>query len=231
MTKSPSFRSTPFGSDPVAGGGDPGSTRFNQIHAVDFGRDGPPGRPGRSRTARRVLALSFALPTLACAIWAADAPEKTHLARTVTMRKMADSLHAVIVADQKIYVEQVAQKRPSAGDTPSHAEMLRKASQAIQKKGAEFSYTLRSLTPINPNSGPQTEGEQTGLAFVTKRPDEAYYTEEELGGRSYFTAVYAERATLTSCVDCHNQQPGSPRKDWKTGDVMGAIVVRVPLEF
>jgi len=59
----------------------------------------------------------------------------------------------------------------------------------------------------------------------------AYYTEEELGGRSFFTAVYAERAALTSCVDCHNLQPGSPRRDWKTGDVMGAVVVRVPLEF
>jgi len=32
-------------------------------------------------------------------------------------------------------------------------------------------------------------------------------------------------------VDCHNQHPASPRKDLKVGDVMGGVVVRVPLEF
>ena len=57
------------------------------------------------------------------------------------------------------------------------------------------------------------------------------YFNRLLGGRSYFTAIYADRATLPSCVSCHNQQPRSPKKDFKLGDVMGAIVVRVPLEF
>ena len=52
-----------------------------------------------------------------------------------------------------------------------------------------------------------------------------------LGGRSYFTAIYPDRASLTSCADCHNRHPDSPRRDFKTGDVMGALVIRVPLEF
>lgn len=165
------------------------------------------------------------------------ADDKAHKLATVSVRKMADSLHAIIAADQQTYAELLAQRTTAkAGGEggaalPPHAEILRRATQSIQKKGAEFSYTLRSLTPINPNNGPQTEGEQAGLDFVAKHPDEAYYTEEELGGRSYFTAVYAERATLASCVDCHNGDAKSPRRDWQTGDVMGAVVVRVPLEF
>ena len=32
-------------------------------------------------------------------------------------------------------------------------------------------------------------------------------------------------------MECHNQHPRSPRRDFKLNDVMGAIVVRVPLEF
>ena len=66
---------------------------------------------------------------------------------------------------------------------------------------------------------------------MARSPSEPFYTEEELGGRSYFTAVYADRATLPSCASCHNRHPGSPKKYFQDGDVMGAIVVRVPLEF
>ncbi len=174
---------------------------------------------------RRTLTLMITVPVLACAVWTLSAEEKAHKVTTVSTRKMADCLHSVIAADQKAYLELSAQ------NLPSHAQQLRTASQSIQKRGAEFSYTLRSLSPINTNNGPQTQAEQEGLESVTKNPKENYYTEEELGGRSYFTAIYADRATLASCVDCHNKHPQSPRKDYKVGDVMGALVIRVPLEF
>ena len=181
-------------------------------------------------------------------IWAALAAEnsagKSHKLTSVSIRKMADSLHAVIAADRQAYSELVVQRLaadegrlPSTEDwreahgLPVHAQMLRHAARDIQKQGAEFSYTLRSLWPINASHGPQTEAEHAGLDAVTKTPAQPFYTEEELGGRSYFTAIYADRATLSSCVACHNQHPRSPRRDFKVNDVMGALVVRVPLEF
>jgi hypothetical protein len=182
------------------------------------------------------------------ALWgvlAADKPDdKTHKLRSVSIRKMADSLHAVIAADRQAYAELIVQRLAAdekrlpvsedwreAHGLPVHAQLLRHSAQSIATRGAEFSYTLRSLWPINPGFGPQTQAEQQGLETVAQNPDAAFYTEEELGGRSYFTAIYADRATLPSCVECHNQHPRSPRKDFKSGDVMGALVVRVPLEF
>lgn len=180
---------------------------------------------------KRALTLMIVLPAFVWVAWAPAADEKAHKLSTVSLRKMADSLHAVIAADQRTYVDEVLRKQPPGANAPSHAEMLRKAAQGIQRRGAEFSYTLRSLQPIAPGNGPQTEVEQAGLEFVATHPGENFYTEEELGGRSYFTVIYAERATLASCVECHNQHPQSPRKDLKLDDVMGAIVVRVPLEF
>lgn len=186
---------------------------------------------------RNTLMLLLAVPALGWAAWAFAAPEKmpekTHKLTTVSTRKLADSLHAVIAADRQIYVELVARRMQPGEkpDLPVHAQQLRAAGQSIQKRGAEFSYTLRSLRPINESHGPQTEVEQAGLEFVARHPNEAFYTEEELGGRAYFTAVYADRATLAACVDCHNQLPQSPRRDFKLGDVMGGIVIRVPLEF
>jgi len=194
--------------------------------------------------------MKITLATLTIALLAgfargADAPAaKTHKLTTVSIRKMADSLHAVLAADRQTYAEWIAQEpqsprvRPEVrenwretGGLPVHAQLFRQAARTIQTRGAEFSYTLRSLHPINPSHGPQTQVEQDGLAAVARNPDQAYYTEEELGGRSYFTAIYADRATLPSCVQCHNAHPRSPKKDFQLGEVMGAIVVRIPLEF
>jgi hypothetical protein len=190
-----------------------------------------------------VLVLAGAA-LLGVALGAGDAPDKAHALKSVSLRKMADSLHAIIAADRQAYSELIIQRldadekriaattdwRESHG-LPVHAQMLRHAARSIQKEGAEFSYTLRSLWAINAAARPQTEAEQAGLEAVAKNPDRPFYTEEELGGRSYFTAIYADRATLPSCVACHNAHPQSPKKDFKPGDVMGAIVVRVPLEF
>jgi len=192
----------------------------------------------------KLLLLTLAIGVVLLAAFAADSNEKTHKLTSISPQKMADSLHAVIAADRQAYAELIVQRLvtdeqrlPSCEDwrqahgLPVHAQMLRTASQNIQKGGAEFSYTLRSLWPINQNYGPQTQVEQTGLEQVAQHPQENFYAEEELGGRSYFTAIYADRATLSSCVECHNQNARSPRHDFKLNDVMGAIVVRIPLEF
>jgi hypothetical protein len=204
--------------------------------------------------------LSFVVLALAGTLACAVAEEGSAKLPTVSVRKLADSLHAVIVADQAAYVDMVPGRASTlprqardlepvetalgasvesgnkaanavAALPPNHAVLLRLAARKIQTSGAEFSYTLRSLAPIDPNNGPQTQVEQDGLEHVGKTPNEPYYANEQLGGRSYFTAVYAERATSGSCIECHNQNPKSPRHDLKQGDVLGAIVVRVPLEF
>ena len=193
----------------------------------------------------KLIAVLAAAGLALWAVVAADTSgEKSHKLTTISTRKMADSLHAVIAADRQAYAKLIVQRLDAeehklaatedwreAHGLPVHAQMLRAAAQDIQKNGAEFSYTLRSLWPINENYGPQTQLEQTGLEYVAQNPGTNYYAEELLGGRGYFTAIYADRATLPSCVECHNRHPRSPRRDFQVDDVMGAIVVRVPLEF
>jgi hypothetical protein len=163
---------------------------------------------------------------------------------TFKPQEMADALHAVIAADREVYARHILQRL--AGDEklikisqnwqqdkalPAPAQVLRLGSEAVQQKGAEFHYVLRSLWPINPRNGPETPIEKTGLQAVLDHPDSNYYAEESLGGRRYFTAVYPDLATVPSCVECHNSSQGSGKKDFKLGDVMGGIVLRVPLEF
>jgi hypothetical protein len=189
------------------------------------------------------LAVIAAAVLLATLLPGAD-QEKAHKMTSFSPRKLADSIHTVIAADRETYsrlvVQRLALEEKKLAVTedwleqtalPTHAQMLRLTAQNIQKRGAEFSYALRSLWPINPNHGPQTEVEQRGLELVARHPGTNYYTEELLGGRSYFTAIYADRASLPSCVECHNQHPASPRRDFKAEDVMGALIIRIPLEF
>jgi hypothetical protein len=197
------------------------------------------------KTRSCLVLLSVAVAAVAAFLDAADAPAgKTHKLTTISPRKFADSLHAVIAADREAYsrlvVERLAAAEPPVkasqewqreGCLPTHAQLLREAATRIQQPGAEFSYTLRGRWPLNPNGGAQTEVEQQGLDFVAANPGTNFYAEETLGGRSYFTAIYPDRATSPSCVDCHNGHPASPRRDLKVGDVMGSMVVRVPLEF
>lgn len=191
--------------------------------------------------------LGLGCTMAALAAWwlfaAEPAVDKAHKLTTISPRKFADSLHAVIAADRAAYaglVErlafearriEVSQDWRAKDCLPIHAQVLREAAVRIQQRGAEFSYTLRSLWPINANHGPQTEVEQAGLEALTRDPAANVYREEMLGGRSYFTAIYPDTVSLASCADCHNRHPDSPRRDFKTGEVMGAIVIRVPLEF
>ena len=162
----------------------------------------------------------------------------------ISPQNQADSLHFVIAADRemycRVYIAQQTGDAPSPNASasgkpgeswPSPCEMFRRAAESIQSKGAEFSYALRSLRPIDPRNEPQTELEQRGLAFVSGHPAENYYGQEMLGGRRYVTAVYPDLPAAAACIDCHNRRSASVAQRYQVGEIMGGVVVRVPLEF
>lgn len=190
-----------------------------------------------------LLAASVAFVGAGCKPEPPQASAESQPGVTFKPREMADALHAVIAADREAYARNVIQPQADAG-IPNSAEawetnghpplperMLRLASDSVQRQGAEFHYVLRSLWPISSKDAPETATEKTGLQYLLDHPDANYYSEESLGGRRYFTAIYADHAVVPSCADCHNQHPKSPKRDFKQGDIIGGLVVRVPLEF
>jgi hypothetical protein len=174
----------------------------------------------------------------------ADRPSKPKLAVAIKPQHLADALRAQITAEREVYTQVIVQrlqdqekllKASSRWEQdkalPTPCQMLRLAAEAVGAKGVEFSYTLRSPTPVSPRNAVETDVEKKGLEFVTSRPDLTYTAEELLGGRWYFTAVYPDVAVHQSCVTCHNQLNASEKKDFKLGDVMGALVIRIALEL
>ena len=112
---------------------------------------------------------------------------------------------------------------------PLPAQMFRMGAEAAAEKTAKFSYSLLSLTPINKQNAARTDAERKGMKAVAENNLQNFYGEEQLGKKRYFTAVYPDIAVAEACVKCHNDHKDSPRHDFKLGDVMGAVVIRIPL--
>lgn len=171
---------------------------------------------------------------------AAAAPMAT--GPSVTPKQMADALHAVMSADRTVYTRNVVNRLQNEEKIikasehwkddkalPLPAQMFRMGAEMVADKNTDFSYSLLSLWPVNKQNIPKTDAEKTGLQFVVDNKGQNYYGEENLGGKKYFTAVYADTAVAPACITCHNTHKDSPRSDFKEGDVMGGVVVRIPL--
>ena len=164
-------------------------------------------------------------------------------AEGIPFRKVADMLYSVMSADREVYTRMVVQrltvdKKILAASEhfdddsalPLPAQMFRFGAEKVMDDTEDFSYALLSLNPINRKNGPGTDLERKGLRYVVENEGENFYGEEELGGERYFAAVYPDYAVVKACVSCHNNHKDSPRKDLKVGDVMGGVVIRIPME-
>jgi hypothetical protein len=167
---------------------------------------------------------------------------------TVSVKTMADALHLVMDSDRTVYTRLIVNRlaaQEKVIKASEHfkddkalvlpAQMFRFGAEMVAKRAeklpdVDFSYSLQSMWPVNKQNAPKTQAEKEGLKYVADNKGENYYTTETLGGQKYFTAVYADTGVAPVCVACHNAHPDSPRKDFKIGDVMGGVVIRIPLK-
>lgn len=181
--------------------------------------------------------------SLAVAVAATTLAAGAAIAEGVSYQRMADALHAVMESDRTVYTRMVVNRLQNDEKVikasehwkdekalPLPAQMFRYGAEMVAEKNAGFTYSLLSLWPVNKQNAPRTEAEKVGLEQVAKNPKQPYYTEETLGKTKYFTAVYPDRAVSPACVTCHNEHRDSPRTDFKIGDVMGGVVLRIPME-
>lgn len=77
--------------------------------------------------------------------------------------------------------------------------------------------------------GPQDSFEKDALTELRRNPDKPFYRFENYQGQPYLRYAVAD-LLRESCVDCHNNHPESPKRDWKEGDVRGVLEVNWPME-
>jgi hypothetical protein len=192
-----------------------------------------------SRTqASRILMATIAVVIL----WGNSACEKdSGTPMGIPPETVADYVHAVIEADRTFYTVHVVERLQNKGTLvasenwrgantlPLPAQFLMESGDLAAKTGMKVQYRLMGLWPINKQNGPFTEFEHKGLEEVQMDPEHPYTGIISSGKERLFGAVYADRAVTQACIGCHNAHPNSPKRDFKMNDVMGGIVITIPL--
>ena len=195
-------------------------------------------------TKRRLLCLVLAL--LASTLAACDnKPQvQTRQKAEVTPEAMADALFIAASSAMAVYSDQVvyrlqdvagvigaSEQWPVEHDKlPLPVQMFRMTAERASEQSDRFSLALMSKWPIRKANLPISEVENIGLERVLANPTKPYYGRETVDGNKQLTAVYASVAVSPACARCHNDHPESPRTDFKDGDVMGGVVVRIRLD-
>lgn len=180
--------------------------------------------------------------TLVTAVAACGGSDQQGGTGGISPQVMADALHTIIEADRTVYAERVVNRLQDEEQIieaseyweddhalPLPAQMFRMGAELAADMTDVFTYALLSNWPIVSSNAPRTPMETEGLNAVAMDPSTSFYGTEMLGDVDYFTAVYADVAVSQACVNCHNNHVDSPRTDFELNDVMGGIVIRIPL--
>ncbi|MGQ0810326.1 MAG: Tll0287-like domain-containing protein [Nitrospiraceae bacterium] len=158
----------------------------------------------------------------------------------VAPEKVTDYMHAIIEANRTVYTQNVVDQMHERGvvavehwkdekSLPLPAQFLMDAGRLVSQKGYKFSYRLASLTPIYVWNAAQTDFERRGLEAVAKEPDKPFNGFVHIGNARHFQSIYADKALSQGCVTCHNNHPNSPRRDYKVNDVLGGVIITIPI--
>ena len=160
----------------------------------------------------------------------------------ISPEKVAEYVHAVLEADRTIYTNHVVNRMQAKGIVsaaehwenenalPLPAQFLQHSGKLVAESGRGIRYRLISLWPVYQRNAPATEFERKALDTLTQHPDRPVTGVVTSGRKQYFQAIYADRAISTACVTCHNNHPLSPKRDFKTNDVMGGMAITIPLD-
>ena len=118
--------------------------------------------------------------------------------------------------------EKWEQLKVDAGPLP--ALFLRQVSKSLANSSVKLGLFLGSDNPINKSNrffGPQEDA----LREMRRdgKPRGFFMKDVEL-----YTAMFPDFAVAEACVDCHNQHPDSPKRNWELGDLMGATTWTFP---
>ena len=162
-------------------------------------------------------------------------------AGTVPLETVVDYIHSVLEADRTFYTVHVVERMQRRGvinssekwrsesALPLPAQFFQESSNLAALTGSNVRYRLLGLNPINKQNGPRTEFERKALEAVMAHPEQPYKGQVSEGGTRYFQAVYADHAVSPSCVNCHNVDPRSAKHDYKLNDVLGGVLISIPV--
>jgi hypothetical protein len=161
---------------------------------------------------------------------------------SLPIEMVADYMHALIEADREVYTKHVVERLQAKGVVVASenweqkntlllpAQFLMESGRVVARKGIGIRYRLISLWPINKQNIASSEFEKAGLGTILTHPTKPHTGFVNEGGARYFQAVYPDLAVTQACIGCHNAHPDSPKRDFKINDVMGGMVISIPVK-
>jgi len=138
---------------------------------------------------------------------------------------------ATAKAARTVYVKGIIGKAKKGGVNPSegwvkedHSIML--PAQYVKAVGAEikdFELSLVGTHPLYKANAPKTDAEKEALAELAKGKKKVITFQDG----KMTKGMSADFAIVQGCADCHNKHAKTDKTDWKKGDFMGAIIVRM----
>jgi len=189
--------------------------------------------------------LGLAVGTISTCLlgqWVFSATSKeTDPPKGISPEIVADYIHSVVQADRTFYSNEIVERMQTEGivsasedwkengELPLPAQFVLETGRLVAQQPNGIRFRLISNWPINRRNSPTTEFERTALTKILVNADRPYTGVTTEGKARVFQAVYADKALSQRCADCHNVHPKSPKRDFKAGDVMGGILLTIPL--
>lgn len=175
--------------------------------------------------AKPALGAAIGLSLCSLVLW-------TSMAQAETNDLIARYVLETVRAFRSAYVQHVVEHTKDVGIAPKedwvkNAHAIPLPAQFVKTAGSDldtFEVGIIGLTPIYKSNLPKTEAETDALKGLMADPSKKIVTFTD--GKQ-FKAMAADFAVAQSCADCHNGHPESRWRNFKKGDVMGAIVVRL----
>jgi hypothetical protein len=153
---------------------------------------------------------------------------------------VADYIHNVVQADRTFYTEIVERMQTrgivsasehwkETGDLPLPAQFVLETGKFVAAQPNGITFRLISSWAVNKRNSLSTEFERSGMAQILASPNRPYTRVTSDGRTRLFQALYADKAISQRCADCHNVHPRSAKRDFKEGDVMGGLLITIPL--
>ncbi len=198
------------------------------------------------------LSISICFTVVSCAGGGGGGNSTSVASAGISPSIVVDYIHKVAESDRTAYTKHVINRlKKLEGIDKDKGVVSAEATEAWQEKngiplpaqmfrmGAELAsesgdFTIGLISPwnINDNQAPKNDFEKEGMQKVVET-GEAYKAEQEIAGQKYYSAIYPDIAVAEACVTCHNTHPihkeRYPDKQFKLGDVMGGVVINLPL--
>lgn len=123
-----------------------------------------------------------------------------------------------------------ADHRGDEKSVPLPATFIHDLSEQMEKSGVGLKLRLYSPYPF-PNRKDRTlDGfAQDAIKHFNSEKDDFFVMTDMASGSEMVRVAVPDRMSNQTCVDCHNANPDSPKKDWKLNDIRGVLEVDVPM--